>query len=169
MFNGFEIDTTMLRISTMNMMLHGIDNPNIRYQDSLNEQNKEKEKYTLVLANPPFKGSLDHDAVSDDLLKITKTKKNRIIIFSFILTFIKKGGRAAVVVPNGVLFDASNAHKAIRREILENNKLEAVINMPSGIFKPYSGVSTGVLIFTKTGSGGTDNVWFYDMENDGFH
>jgi len=167
MFNGFEIDTTMLRISTMNMMLHGIDNPNIRYQDSLNEQNKEKEKYTLVLANPPFRGSLDHDAVSDDLLKVAKTKSTELLFLVLFLRLLKKGGRAAVIVPDGVLFGASNAHKAIRKEILENNRLEAVISMPSGIFKPYAGVSTGVLIFTKTGSGGTDNVWFYDMENDG--
>lgn len=168
MFNGFEIDTTMLRISTMNMMLHGIDNPNIRYQDSLNEQNKEQEKYTLVLANPPFTGSLDYDAVSDDLLKVTKTKKTELLFLALFIRLLKKGGRAAVIVPDGVLFGASNAHKAIRKEILENNRLEAVISMPSGIFKPYAGVSTGVLIFTKTGSGGTDNVWFYDMENDGF-
>ncbi len=168
MFNGFEIDTTMLRISTMNMMLHGIDNPNIRYQDSLNEQNKEQEKYTLVLANPPFTGSLDYDAVSDDLLKVTKTKKTELLFLALFLRLLKKGGRAAVIVPDGVLFGASNAHKAIRKEILENNKLEAVISMPSGIFKPYAGVSTGVLIFTKTGSGGTDHVWFYDMESDGF-
>jgi len=168
MFNGFEIDTTMLRISTMNMMLHGIDNPNIRYQDSLNEQNKEKEKYTLVLANPPFRGSLDHDAVSDDLLKVAKTKSTELLFLVLFLRLLKKGGRAAVIVPDGVLFGASNAHKAIRKEILENNRLEAVISMPSGIFKPYAGVSTGILIFTKTGSGGTDNVWFYDMESDGF-
>lgn len=168
MFNGFEIDTTMLRISTMNMMLHGIDNPNIRYQDSLNEQNKEADKYTLVLANPPFTGSLDYDAVSDNLLKVTKTKKTELLFLALFLRLLKKGGRAAVIVPDGVLFGASNAHKSIRKEILENNKLEAVISMPSGIFKPYAGVSTGVLIFTKTGSGGTDNVWFYDMENDGF-
>jgi len=158
----------MLRISTMNMMLHGIDNPNIRYQDSLNEQNKEAEKYSLILANPPFTGSLDYDAVADDLLKVTKTKKTELLFLALMLRLLKKGGRAAVIVPDGVLFGASNAHKAIRKEILENNKLEAVISMPSGIFKPYAGVSTGVLIFTKTGSGGTDNVWFYDMENDGF-
>lgn len=168
LFNGFEIDTTMLRISTMNMMLHGIDNPNIRYQDSLNEQNKEEEKYTLVLANPPFTGSLDYAAVSDDLLKVTKTKKTELLFLALFLRLLKKGGRAAVIVPDGVLFGASNAHKAIRQEILEHNRLEAVISMPSGIFKPYAGVSTGILIFTKTGSGGTDHVWFYDMENDGF-
>lgn len=152
----------------MNMMLHGIDNPNIRYQDSLNEQNKEKEKYTLVLANPPFTGSLDYDAVSDDLLKVTKTKKTELLFLALFLRLLKKGGRAAVIVPDGVLFGASNAHKAIRKEIVENNKLEAVISMPSGVFKPYAGVSTGILIFTKTESGGTDNVWFYDMGNDGF-
>ncbi len=167
MFNGFEIDTTMLRISTMNMMLHGIDNPNIKYQDSLNEQNKEKEKYSLVLANPPFTGSLDYDAVSDDLLKVTKTRKTELLFLALFLRLLKKGGRAAVIVPDGVLFGASNAHKSIRKEIFENNRLEAVISMPSGVFKPYAGVSTGILIFTKTESGGTDNVWFYDMQSDG--
>lgn len=168
MFNGFEIDTTMLRISTMNMMLHGIDNPNIRYQDSLNEQNREIEKYTLILANPPFRGSLDYDGISDDLLKVANTKSTELLFLALFIRLLKKGGRAAVIVPDGVLLRSSNAHKAIRREILENNRLEAVISMPSGIFRPYAGVSTGILIFTKTGSGGTDNVWFYDMENDGF-
>lgn len=168
MFNGFEIDTTMLRISTMNMMLHGIDNPNIKYQDSLNEQNKEADKYTLVLANPPFRGSLDYEAVADDLLTTTETRRTELLFLALFLRLLKKGGRAAVIVPDGVLFGSSNAHKNIRKAILEENKLDAVISMPSGVFQPYAGVSTGILIFTKTGSGGTDDVWFYDMENDGF-
>lgn len=169
MFNGYDIDTTMLRISTMNMMLHGIDNPNIRYLDSLSEQNKEEEKYTLVLANPPFTGTLDHEAVANVLLKVTKnSKKTELLFLALFLRLLKKGGRAAVIVPDGVLFGSSNSHKAIRKEIVENNKLEAVISMPSGVFKPYAGVSTAVLIFTKTGTGGTAHVWFYDMENDGY-
>jgi len=167
MFHGFEIDSTMLRIGAMNMMLHDVDNPNITYRDSLSEQNREREQYTLVLANPPFKGSLDEESVSDDLLKITKTKRTELLFVGLFIRLLKKGGRGATIVPDGVLFGASNAHKAIRKELIENHKLEAVISMPSGIFKPYAGVSTGVLIFTKTDAGGTDNVWFYDMEADG--
>ena len=168
MFFGNDMDRTMLRIGAMNMLLHGVDNPNISYRDSLSEQNKDEEKYTLVLANPPFKGSLDYEAVSADLLKITKTKKTELLFLALFLRILKKGGRAAVIVPDGVLFGSSNAHKQIRKEILENNKLDAVISMPSGVFKPYAGVSTAVLIFTKTGSGGTDKVWFYDMKADGY-
>ena len=168
MFFGNDMDRTMLRIGAMNMLLHGVDNPNISYRDSLSEQNKDEEKYTLVLANPPFKGSLDYEAVSADLLKVTKTKKTELLFLALFLRILKKGGRAAVIVPDGVLFGSSNAHKQIRKEILENNKLDAVISMPSGVFKPYAGVSTAVLIFTKTGSGGTDKVWFYDMKADGY-
>lgn len=168
MFHGFDIDSTMLRIGAMNMMLHGVDAPNIMYRDSLSEQNKDRELYTLVLANPPFKGTLDYEAVSDDLLKISKTKKTEILFLSLFLSMLKKGGRAASIVPDGVLFGSSNAHKAIRKEIIENHRLEAVVKMPSGVFKPYAGVSTAILIFTKTGSGGTDNVWFYDMKADGY-
>ncbi|WP_400245571.1 N-6 DNA methylase [Niallia sp. JL1B1071] len=168
MFHGFEMDGTMLRIGAMNMMLHGVDNPNIAYRDSLSEQNKDTEQYTLVLANPPFKGSLDYDSVSDDLLKITKTKKTELLFLALFLRMLKKGGRAAVIVPDGVLFGSSNAHKSIRKEIVDNQKLEAIISMPSGVFKPYAGVSTGVMIFTKTNAGGTDNVWFYDMKADGY-
>lgn len=168
MFHGFDLDSTMLRIGAMNMMLHGVDSPNIIYRDSLSEQNKDREMYTLVLANPPFKGSLDYESVSDDLLRITKTKKTEILFLSLFLRLLKKGGRAASIVPDGVLFGSSNAHKAIRKEIIENQKLEAVIKMPSGVFKPYAGVSTAILIFTKTDAGGTDNVWFYDMKADGF-
>lgn len=168
MFYGNDMDTTMLRIGAMNMMLHGVDAPNIEYGDSLSEDNKDAEKYTLVLANPPFKGSLDYESVSNDLLKIAKTKKTELLFLTLFLRILKPGGRAAVIVPDGVLFGSSNAHKAIRKEIIDNNKLEAIISMPSGVFKPYAGVSTGIMIFTKTGSGGTDNVWFYDMKADGY-
>lgn len=168
MFYGNDMDRTMLRIGAMNMLLHGVDNPNISYRDSLSEQNTDVEKYSLVLANPPFKGSLDYEAVSADLLKVTKTKKTELLFLALFLRILKKGGRAAVIVPDGVLFGSSRAHKQIRKEILEHNKLDAVISMPSGVFKPYAGVSTAILIFTKTGSGGTDKVWFYDMKADGF-
>ena len=168
MFYGNDMDRTMLRIGAMNMLLHGVDNPNISYRDSLSEANKDIEKYSLVLANPPFKGSLDYEAVSADLLKVTKTKKTELLFLALFLRILKKGGRAAVIVPDGVLFGSSKAHKQIRKEILENNKLDAVISMPSGVFKPYAGVSTAILIFTKTGNGGTDQVWFYDMKADGY-
>ena len=168
MFYGNDMDRTMLRIGAMNMLLHGVDNPNISYRDSLSEQNTDIEKYTLVLANPPFKGSLDYEAVSADLLKVTKTKKTELLFLALFLRILKKGGRAAVIVPDGVLFGSSNAHKQIRQELIDKNKLDAVISMPSGVFKPYAGVSTAILVFTKTGSGGTDNVWFYDMKADGY-
>lgn len=167
MFYGNDMDRTMLRIGAMNMLLHGVENPNISYRDSLSEQNTDVEVYTLVLANPPFKGSLDYESVSADLLKVTKTKKTELLFLALFLRVLKKGGRAAVIVPDGVLFGSSNAHKQIRKELLENNKLDAVISMPSGVFKPYAGVSTAILVFTKTGSGGTDKVWFYDMKADG--
>jgi type I restriction enzyme M protein len=168
MFYGNDMDRTMLRIGAMNMLLHGVDNPNISYRDSLSEQNTDVETYSLVLANPPFKGSLDYEAVSADLLKVTKTKKTELLFLALFLRILKKGGRGAVIVPDGVLFGSSNAHKQIRKEIIDNNKLDAVISMPSGVFKPYAGVSTAILVFTKTGSGGTDKVWFYDMKADGF-
>ncbi|KEP26895.1 type I restriction-modification system subunit M [Bacillus zhangzhouensis] len=168
MFHGFEMDGTMLRIGAMNMMLHGVDSPNIAYRDSLSEQNKDKEQYTLVLANPPFKGSLDYESVSDDLLKVTKTKKTELLFLALFLRMLKKGGRCASIVPDGVLFGSSNAHKSIRKEIVDNHKLEAIISMPSGVFKPYAGVSTAIMIFTKTGAGGTNKVWFYDMKADGY-
>ncbi|WP_142830270.1 type I restriction-modification system subunit M [Planococcus soli] len=168
MFYGNDMDSTMLRIGAMNMMLHGVDSPNISYKDSLSQDNIEKDKYTLVLANPPFKGSLDYESVSNDLLTIAKTKKTELLFLSLFLRILKPGGRAAVIVPDGVLFGVSNAHKTIRKEIIDNNKLEAVISMPSGVFKPYSGVSTAILIFTKTTAGGTDDVWFYDMKTDGY-
>lgn len=166
MFYGNDMDRTMLRIGAMNMLLHGVENPNISYRDSLSEQNTDEEKYSLVLANPPFKGSLDYEAVSADLLKVTKTKKTELLFLALFLRILKKGGRAAVIVPDGVLFGGSNAHKQIRKELINHNKLEAVISMPSGVFKPYAGVSTAILIFTKTGT--TQNVWFYDMKADGY-
>ncbi|MCC5439522.1 class I SAM-dependent DNA methyltransferase [Clostridium botulinum] len=168
MFNGFDMDRTMLRIGAMNMMLHGVDNPNIEYKDSLSETNKDSEKYTLVLANPPFKGSLDYEAVSADILKVSKTKKTELLFLALFLRILKKGGRCASIVPDGVLFGSTKGHKDIRREIVDNNKLEAIISMPSGVFKPYAGVSTAIMIFTKTGTGGTDKVWFYDMKSDGY-
>ncbi len=167
MFHGYDMDRTMLRIGAMNMMAHGIDNPCIEYKDSLSDQNEDKNKYSLVLANPPFKGSLDYDIVSPDLLKISKTKKTELLFVTLFLRMLKIGGRCACIVPDGVLFGSSKAHKSIRKEIVENNRLEAVISMPSGVFKPYAGVSTAILIFTKTEAGGTDRVWFYDMQNDG--
>ena len=167
MFHGYDMDRTMLRIGAMNMMTHGVDSPTIEYRDSLSDQNPDREKYSLILANPPFKGSLDADIVSADLLKLCKTKKTELLFLALFLKMLKVGGRCACIVPDGVLFGSSKAHKDIRRELVENHRLEAVISMPSGVFKPYAGVSTGVLIFTKTGHGGTDQVWFYDMRADG--
>lgn len=168
MFHGNDMDSTMLRIGAMNMMLHGVDNPQIEYRDSLSQGNLEREKYSLILANPPFKGSLDHESTANDLLASIKTKKTELLFLALFLRTLKAGGRAAVIVPDGVLFGSSKAHKDIRKEIVEKNKLEAVISMPSGVFKPYAGVSTAILIFTKTEIGGTDNIWFYDMQADGY-
>lgn len=167
MFHGFDMDRTMLRIGAMNMMTHGVGNPYIEYRDSLSDQNSDKEKYSLILANPPFKGSLDYDTVSADLLKVCKTKKTELLFLALFIRMLKIGGRCACIVPDGVLFGSSKAHKDIRKAIVEENRLEAVISMPSGVFKPYAGVSTAILIFTKTGHGGTDSVWFYDMKADG--
>lgn len=168
MFHGYDMDRTMLRIGAMNMMTHGVENPFIEYRDSLSDQNPDKDMYSLILANPPFKGNLDADTVSIDLQKVCKTKKTELLFLALFVRMLKIGGRCACIVPDGVLFGSSNAHKAIRKEIVENQRLEAVISMPSGVFKPYAGVSTGILIFTKTGHGGTDDVWFYDMTADGF-
>ncbi|QDW73266.1 SAM-dependent DNA methyltransferase [Lachnospiraceae bacterium KGMB03038] len=168
MFHGYDMDRTMLRIGAMNMMTHGIENPYIEYRDSLSDQNPDQEKYSLILANPPFKGSLDYDTVSPDLLKVCKTKKTELLFLALFIRMLKVGGRCACIVPDGVLFGSSKAHKAIRQELVEGNCLEAVISMPSGVFKPYAGVSTAILVFTKTGHGGTDKVWFYDMQADGF-
>jgi len=168
MFHGYDMDRTMLRIGAMNMMTHGIDNPFIEYRDSLSDQNPDKDKYSLILANPPFKGSLDADIVSADLLKVCKTKKTELLFLALFLRMLRVGGRCACIVPDGVLFGSSTAHKDIRKALIEENRLEAIISMPSGVFKPYAGVSTGILIFTKTGHGGTDKVWFYDMTADGY-
>lgn len=168
MFHGFDMDRTMLRIGAMNMMTHGVDNPHIEYRDSLSDQNPDREKYSLILANPPFKGSLDYDIVSTDLLKVCKTKKTELLFLALFIRMLKIGGRCACIVPDGVLFGSSTAHKSIRKELVEGNRLEAIISMPSGVFKPYAGVSTAILIFTKTGHGGTDKVWFYDMKADGY-
>ena len=167
MFFGYDMDRTMLRIGAMNMMTHGIESPFIEYRDSLSDQNQDKNKYSLILANPPFKGSLDYDTVSADLLKTCKTKKTELLFIALFLRMLRVGGRCACIVPDGVLFGSSKAHKAIRKALVEENRLEAVISMPSGVFKPYAGVSTGILVFTKTGHGGTDKVWFYDMKADG--
>lgn len=168
MFHGFDMDRTMLRIGAMNMMTHGVESPFIEYRDSLSDQNLDTDKYSLILANPPFKGTLDADSVSSNLLKVAKTKKTELLFLALFIRMLKIGGRCACIVPDGVLFGSSNAHKQIRKAIIEDNRLEAVISMPSGVFKPYAGVSTGILIFTKTGHGGTDKVWFYDMKADGY-
>ncbi len=169
MFHGIEIDDTMVRIGAMNLQLHGIDNPQLIKGDSLSESLGDiRDEYSLILANPPFKGSLDYDSVENSVLKIVKSKKTELLFLGLFLRMLKRGGRCAVIVPDGVLFGSSKAHKQIRQEIVENHKLDAVISMPSGVFKPYAGVSTAVLYFTKTGTGGTDKVWFYDMEADGY-
>ncbi len=169
LFNGFDFDSTMLRIGSMNMLLHGIENPDIRYKDSLAEEHAgDAERYTLILANPPFAGSLDYESTAKDLQRIVKTKKTELLFLALFLRLLKAGGRAAVIVPDGVLFGSSTAHKALRAKLVEEQKLDAIISMPGGVFKPYAGVSTAVLLFTKTDSGGTDEVWFYDMKADGF-
>jgi type I restriction enzyme M protein len=170
LFHGFDFDNTMLRIGSMNMLLHGVENPDIRYRDSLAQDHAggEEEKYTLVMANPPFAGSLDYENTAKDLLQIVKTKKTELLFLALFLRLLKPGGRAAVIVPDGVLFGSSKAHKEIRRILVEDQKLEAVISLPGGVFKPYAGVSTAILVFTKTNSGGTDHVWFYDVDADGW-
>jgi len=169
MFHGFDFDNTMLRIGSMNMLLHGVENPDIRYRDSLAEDHAgEEEKYTLVLANPPFAGSLDYENTAKDLLQIVKTKKTELLFLALFLRLLKPGGRrAAVIVPDGVLFGSSKAHKELRRLLVEDQKLDAVVSLPGGVFKPYAGVSTAILIFTRTNSGGTDHVWFYGVDADG--
>jgi type I restriction enzyme M protein len=169
MFHGFDFDNTMLRIGSMNMLLHGVENPDIRYRDSLaQEHGGEEENYTLVLANPPFAGSLDFENTAKDLLQIVKTKKTELLFLALFLRLLKPGGRAAVIVPDGVLFGSSTAHTELRRMLVEDQKLDAVVSLPGGAFKPYAGVSTAILLFTKTNSGGTDSVWFYDVEADGW-
>ena len=174
MFNGFDFDTTMLRIGSMNMQLHGVGSPNIEYRDSLSEDApKDEEAYSLILANPPFAGSLDYEGTAKDLLDVAKTKKTELLFISLFLRLLKPGGRAAVIVPDGVLFGSTMAHKELRRILVEEQKLDGIVSLPSGVFKPYAGVSTAILLFTKTthvGSGmdgGTDHVWFYDLHADG--
>lgn len=167
-FTGFDTDRTMLRISAMNLMLHSISHPEIDYKDSVSKQNQISEKFTMCLANPPFKGTVDAESIHDNLKAVTNTKKTELLFLALFLRMLKKGGQCACIVPDGVLFGSSAAHKAIRKELVEKHQLRAVISMPSGVFKPYAGVSTAVLVFTKTGAGGTENVWFYDMKADGF-
>jgi type I restriction enzyme M protein len=168
LFHGFDFDNTMLRIGSMNMLLHGVENPDVVYRDSLSQDHAgEDEKYTLVMANPPFAGSLDYESCAKDLQQVVKTKKTELLFLALFLRLLKPGGRAAVIVPDGVLFGSSNAHKSLRKMLIEDQKLDAVISLPGGVFKPYAGVSTAILLFTKTNSGGTDQVWFYDVEADG--
>lgn len=168
MFSGFDTDQSMLRIGAMNMMLHGVEDPNIRYQDSLSGENTERDAYSLIMANPPFTGSVFQEEISKDLLALCKTRKTELLFMALFIKMLKVGGRCASIVPDGVLFGSSSAHKALRKELVENQQLRAVISMPSGVFKPYAGVSTAILVFTKTNAGGTDKVWFYDMKSDGF-
>ena len=172
-FHGYDFDNTMLRIGSMNMLLHGVENPDIRYKDSLAQigtgaGDDDAEKYSLILANPPFAGSLDYESTARDLQQIVKTKKTELLFLALFLRLLQTGGRAAIIVPDGVLFGSSKAHKTLRKILVEDQKLDAIISMPSGVFKPYAGVSTAILLFTKTNSGGTDHVWFYDMQADGF-
>jgi type I restriction enzyme M protein len=169
MFHGYDFDSMMLRIGSMNMLLHGIESPDIRYRDSLSEgASGEEGIYSLVLANPPFAGSLDYESTSKDLLRVVKTKKTELLFVALFLRLLKPGGRAAVIVPDGVLFGSTSAHMSIRKTLVENQKLDAVVKLPPGVFKPYAGVSTAILCFTRTDSGGTDEVWFYDVRADGF-
>ena len=169
MFSGYDFDNTMLRIGSMNMQLHGVQNPNISYRDSLAEDHAgDVETYSLILANPPFAGSLDYEGTAKDLLQVARTKKTELLFLSLFLRLLKPGGRAAVIVPDGVLFGSSKAHKKLRQILVEKQKLDGIISLPTGVFKPYSGVSTAILLFTKTNSGGTDLVWFYDLRADGY-
>lgn len=169
MFHGYDFDSTMLRIGSMNMLLHGVESPDIRYQDSLSEASRgDDETFSLILANPPFAGSLDFESTSKTLQSTVKTKKTELLFLMLFLELLKPGGRAAVVVPDGVLFGSSKAHREVRRTLVEDHQLQAVIKLPSGVFRPYAGVSTGILLFTKTNSGGTEDVWFYEVEADGW-
>jgi type I restriction enzyme M protein len=168
MFHGYDFDSTMLRIGSMNMLLHGVESPDIRYRDSLSEDvSADRDKYTLILANPPFAGSLDYESTAKDLQRTVKTKKTELLFLALFLKLLKPGGRGAVIVPEGVLFGSSKAHKDLRRTLVEDQRLDAVVKLPSGVFRPYAGVSTAILFFTKTNSGGTDDVWFYDVRADG--
>jgi len=167
-FSGFDTDRTMLRLSAMNLMLHSITNPHIDYQDSLSKQNELASRYDVILANPPFTGTVDAESINDNLKAVCNSKKTELLFIALFLRMLKKGGRCACIAPDGVLFGSTKAHKTLRAELVENHQLQAVISMPSGVFKPYAGVSTAILVFTKTGAGGTDKVWFYDMKADGF-
>ena len=168
-FHGYDFDNTMLRIGSMNMLLHGVENPDIRYRDSLAQaDDDDAQKYSLILANPPFAGSLDHESTAKDLQQIVKTKKTELLFLALFLRLLQTGGRAAVIVPDGVLFRSSTAHKTLRKILVEDQKLDGIVSMPSGVFRPYAGVSTAILLFTRTNSGGTDDVWFYDMQADGY-
>lgn len=172
MFHGFDFDSTMLRIAAMNLVMHGITQPDIHYQDTLSQRFSErfpkaaKDGFDLILANPPFKGALDEEDVDPVLLRTVKTKKTELLFVALIMKMLKVGGRSATIVPDGVLFGSSRAHQELRKHLVDDNQLEAVISLPGGVFKPYAGVSTAILIFTKGGK--TDYVWFYDLENDGF-
>lgn len=169
MFHGYDFDSTMLRIASMNMLMHGIEAPDIRYRDSLSEgASDDEDKYSLILANPPFAGSLDYESTAKDLQRVVKTKKTELLFVALFLKLLKPGGRAAVIVPDGVLFGSSKAHKELRRMLVEDHKLDGIVKLPSGVFRPYAGVSTAILLFTKTNSGGTEDVWFYDVTADGF-
>jgi type I restriction enzyme M protein len=169
MFHGYDFDSTMLRIGSMNMLLHGIESPDIRYRDSLSQgASGDAGAYSLVLSNPPFAGSLDFESVAKDLQRTVKTKKTELLFLALFLRLLKVGGRAAVIVPDGVLFGSSNAHQSLRRMLVDDQKLDAVVKLPSGVFRPYAGVSTAILFFTRTDSGGTEDVWFYDVRADGF-
>lgn len=168
LFSGFDTDRTMLRLSAMNLMLHSISNPNIKYADSVSKSNNTENEYSIILANPPFTGSVDEEGIHDNLKSVCNTKKTELLFVALFIRMLKVGGRCACIVPDGVLFGSSNAHKTLRKEIVDNQQLQAVISMPSGVFKPYAGVSTAILVFTKTNAGGTDKVWFYDMKSDGF-
>ena len=169
LFHGYDFDNTMLRIGSMNMLLHGVEQPDVRYKDSLAEEHSgDAELYSLVLANPPFAGSLDYESTAKDLQQIVKTKKTELLFMALFLRLLKPGGRAAVIVPDGVLFGSSKAHKELRRMLVDDQKLDGIVSLPSGVFKPYAGVSTAIVFFTKTNSGGTDHVWFYDVAADGY-
>src|SRR5438105_1023624 len=165
-FRGYDNDSgmTMLRIGSMNLMLHGIEHPRFYYMDTLSKDFKETREYDAILMNPPFKGAIDKDEVSPTLP--SNTTKTELLFLHLILRALDMGGRVAVIVPDGVLFGSSNAHMKIRRKIIEENRLDGVVSMPSGVFKPYAGVSTAVLFFTRGGT--TERTWFYDMEHDGF-
>jgi len=168
-FHGFDFDSTMLRVGSMNMLLHGVENPAIENRDSLSQNHAGVEgQFSLILANPPFAGSLDYESTAKDLQQMVKTKKTELLFLALFLRLLKPGGRAAVIVPDGVLFGSSTAHKTLRRMLVEEHKLDGIVSMPSGVFRPYAGVSTAILLFTKTNSGGTDHVWFYDMQADGY-